>query len=71
MRNIVITDSTAPEPVGKPSSRIDLQDILLVLGFLCLESGVGAIYIPAALILAGVLFFVFASLIERAKRAGK
>jgi hypothetical protein len=49
--------------------RIDTQDTLLVTGFSCLEIGVGMIYVPAALILAGILFFVFALLIEKSKRA--
>jgi hypothetical protein len=57
------------EYIGK--RHIDTQDVLLVTGFGCLESGVGMIYLPAALILAGVLFFIFALLIEISKRAAK
>jgi hypothetical protein len=53
------------------SKYIDTQDVLLVTGFGCLESGVGMIYVPAAFILAGLLFFIFAALIEKAKRAVK
>ena len=50
---------------------LDLQDVLIVAGFLGLESGVAAIYWPAALILAGLIFFSFALLIERSQRIAK
>jgi hypothetical protein len=44
------------------ANRFDSLDIFVVLGFILLEAGVGAIYIPAALILAGILMFAFALL---------
>ena len=56
----------APAPETRAGG--DWQDALLVAGFVCLETGVAFIYWPAALILAGLLFFLFAFLIERAKR---
>jgi hypothetical protein len=60
------------KPVGKLQKAeprlLDLQDVLLALGFLALTRGVAAIYWPAALILAGLIFFTFALLIERAKK---
>jgi hypothetical protein len=52
-----------PEP-DKPKTRIDTQDGCLVLGFCLLEAGTALIYVPAALILAGLLFIVAAGLIE-------
>ncbi len=64
---------TKPQGVLVPAEtkRLDLQDALLVVGFLGLESGVAAIYWPAALILGGVICFSFAYLIERAKGTRK
>ena len=50
---------------------LDLQDVLIVAGFLGLESGVAAIYWPAALILGGLMSFAFALLIERSQRIAK
>jgi hypothetical protein len=50
-----------------PNSRWDMQDALLVAGFLTLEAGVAFIDWRAALILAGLLFFGFAFLIETAR----
>jgi hypothetical protein len=47
--------------------RIDLQDALLVLGIALFESGVAAIYWPAALILGGVMCLFLTALIERTK----
>jgi len=55
--------------VPAETKRLDLQDALLVAGFLGLESGVAAIYWPAALVLGGAICFFFAYLIERAKGA--
>jgi len=49
--------------------RIDLQDCLLLGGFACFETGVALISRPWALILAGLICFGFALLIERAKSA--
>jgi len=60
-----------PRPVcvpEKPEPRIDLQDVLIVLGFIGLEVGVGMIYRPAALILGGLILLAFALLIETDKR---
>lgn len=51
--------------------RVDLQDALLIFGFLSVVGGVAAIHWPSALILAGVMFFVSALLIERTKRADR
>lgn len=59
------------KPVGllcKPEPRIDLQDVLIALGFIALEAGVAMIYVPVALILAGLVLFAFALLIETDKR---
>lgn len=50
-----------------PARRFDLQDGLVASGFVALVVGVAAIYWPAALILAGLLFFGFAALIEFAR----
>ena len=55
---------------GASRERFDLQDCLIVGGFICLVTGVGVIYWPAALILAGLLFFAAVWLIELAKRPG-
>jgi hypothetical protein len=53
--------------------KFDLQDALLLCGFVSFEAGVAAISWPWALILAGMICFGFALLIERAKvaEAGK
>lgn len=48
-----------------PAKRFDLQDGLVIGGFVALEAGIAAIYWPAALIVAGLLAFGFAYLIER------
>jgi hypothetical protein len=48
--------------------KFDLQDCLLAAGFVSFETGVGFIYWPAALILAGLLCFAFALAIEREKK---
>ena len=52
VNNIVISDVGAPIPT-RPKNRIDLQDVLVLCALVCLEWGVAAIYVPAALILAG------------------
>jgi hypothetical protein len=44
------------------------QDVLLVVGVACLIGGVGMIFVPAALILAGLLSFGFVYLIEKSNR---
>jgi hypothetical protein len=49
--------------------RFDLQDSLLLTGVLSLETGVAAIYWPAALILLGLLCLGGVLLIERARKA--
>ncbi len=48
-------------------SEFDAQDALLIAGFVSLETGVAFVYWPAAFILAGLLCFGFAYLIERAR----
>lgn len=49
-------------PKAEPA--IDVQDVMIVVGFLSLVCGVATIYWPAALIVAGLLFFAFAWLIQ-------
>jgi len=44
------------------------QDVLLVCGVVFLIAGVGMIFVPAALILAGLLSFGFVFLIEKSRR---
>lgn len=54
----------------KPETRVDLQDIFVVLGFATLVGGTSFINWKIGLMLAGVLFFAAAYLIERQKRVG-
>ena len=49
---------------------IDLLDVLLLLGIAFLESAAWFIWRPSALLLAGLLCFGFAYLIERSKKNG-
>jgi hypothetical protein len=49
--------------------QIDVQDILLVVGCICLIVGAGMIYRPAALIVAGALFLAMVYMIERTRAA--
>ena len=48
--------------------KLDLQDWLLLVGVVCVCTGVGFIYWPASLILLGLLCLSNVLLIERAKR---
>jgi hypothetical protein len=59
-----------PPPVPEPK-RVDVQDVLVVIGFLALETGVAALSWKAATILGGLTFYFFAWLIERSKRRSK
>ena len=67
------TPTMAPPTVIRQPwwNRIDLQDVLLVAGSLALIEGVDMIYIPAAVMLFGVMCLVFALAIERAKSPRK
>ena len=53
----------------EPESKVDLQDVFILCGFCGLVGGTAAFSWRAAIILAGVLFFMAAYLIERAKRS--
>lgn len=49
----------------------DLPDGLIVAGYALVTTGTAAIYWPAGVVVAGLLCFCFAVLIERAKKAGQ
>ena len=68
MRTITIQDDTAKPVVVPKKATIDLQDTLLVCGFILTDVGLLEIYPPAALIFPGVLCFFFAWLLAVAKR---
>ena len=59
----------ATPPVQQPAKpeKFDLQDCLVVIGFVSVVSGVTAIYFPAGLIAAGLMLGGSALAIERAK----
>jgi len=61
MRKPKTIEASATEP------KFDLQDFFVALGSFSLVAGTALIYVPAAVILAGVLCFVFAIMIERAR----
>lgn len=54
-----------PEEAGEP--HLDLQDGMVLVGIVCGEAAALVIWWPAALILASLLGFGFAYLIERVK----
>jgi len=75
-----IADHPGSEPplrvtpqANKPAKpeRIDLQDALIVLGFVAFVGGVAAIHVPTALIVAGLMFLGGAVAIERAKNPNR
>ena len=68
-RNIQIVEDpqTQTSQAAEPR-KLDLQDTLLIAGFACLEIGIARISVSAALVVAGVLFFGFAYLIEVSKK---
>lgn len=55
----------------EPDDHVDLQDIFIVCGFLLLVGGLALFNWKAGMMLAGVLLFAGAYLIERSKRAVK
>lgn len=61
----------ASEPDAASRENFDLQDFLLALGVISLETGVALLSVPAALILGGALCLFFAWLIQRAKQPKK
>lgn len=70
-RKITIQEEAPGTAKVKPirqDSRVDLQDVFLVLGFSALVGGTVAVNWKAGLMLAGILFLVAAYLIERQKR---
>jgi len=74
-----VPDSEGASPVRKAPSvqqrvnreRFDLQDALVVLGFVFLVGGIAAIHVPTAFITAGLMFFGSALAIERAKNPNR
>lgn len=60
--------ATKVKPI-KEDSRVDLQDVFVVLGFVTLVGGTSAINWKIGLMLAGVLLLSAAYLIERQKRS--
>ena len=66
------TIHVGPEQAEKSSAmgKIDVQDVLLLAGFCGVETGIGFIYWPAALIIGGLICFGFAYLIHCCKQKG-
>lgn len=60
-----------PSAPPAPESRFDVQDGLIAAGFVAIEVGIGLWSIAAALIVAGLLFFAAAYLIEKSKVTGE
>jgi hypothetical protein len=75
MPSIIIEEQGRPQPAPpRVESRMDLQDYLLIAGVVFAEAAALVIWWPAALILAAMLCFGFALLIEKSKsrkKAGK
>lgn len=61
-------DAPPAPPAPSKWQALDLQDFMLMAGFVSFVAGVAFIYWPAGLIVAGILFFAAVYLIERAKR---
>jgi hypothetical protein len=47
--------------------KIDVSDLILIVGIILLIYGCYLVAIPLALIVAGVLFITYAAILERAK----
>jgi hypothetical protein len=58
-------------PASPKQEKFDLQDLMLLAGFISLETGVAVIYWPAAFILAGLIFLTSVAAIQKAKSAPK
>jgi hypothetical protein len=66
-KTITIHEDGKPPATAPTVRRFDVQDALVVSGFILLEYGVALLSCPVALILAGATFYFFAVLIERAR----